>query len=289
MMESNKMINKVKMKRHESFTIREGWLSKGLLALDDNEKVFSSEDATDILGIGTNMVKSLKYWLYATNLIKDNKNKIEITDFGKLILQYDPYMEDSFTWWMIHINMVLNQNDFFVGNLFFNKLISKNFSKEDVFNCVSESLNQKKLEFNEKILIDEINVIIKTYVIDNSNENPENNFSCPLAELELLKRISKDNYERLKPNYRNLDYLAVYYLLLNLLDDREYISIDDLLKINNSPTRILNLDKNACNDYLDDMRRAGLVDINRTAGLNMVYVTNKLTLSDLFSKYYNRR
>lgn len=289
MMESNKMINKVKMKRHESFIIREGWLSKGLLALDDNEKVFSSEDATDILGIGTNMVKSLKYWLYATNLIKDNKNKIEITDFGKLILQYDPYMEDSFTWWMIHINMVLNQNDFFVGNLFFNKLISKNFSKEDVFNCVSESLNQKKLEFNEKILIDEINVIIKTYVIDNSNENPENNFSCPLAELELLKRISKDNYERLKPNYRNLDYLAVYYLLLNLLDDREYISIDDLLKINNSPTRILNLDKNACNDYLDDMRRAGLVDINRTAGLNMVYVTNKLTLSDLFSKYYNRR
>lgn len=289
MMESNKMINKVKMKRHESFIIREGWLSKGLLALDDNEKVFSSEDATDILGIGTNMVKSLKYWLYATNLIKDNKNKIEITDFGKLILQYDPYMEDSFTWWMIHINMVLNQNDFFVGNLFFNKLISKNFSKEDIFNCVSESLNQKKLEFNEKILIDEINVIIKTYVIDNSNENPENNFSCPLAELELLKRISKDNYERLKPNYRNLDYLAVYYLLLNLLDDREYISIDDLLKINNSPTRILNLDKNACNDYLDDMRRAGLVDINRTAGLNMVYVTNKLTLSDLFSKYYNRR
>ena len=74
-----------------------------------------------------------------------------------------------------------------------------------------------------------------------------------------------------------------------MLDDREYISIDDLLKINNSPTRILNLDKNACNDYLDDMRRAGLVDINRTAGLNMVYVTNKLTLSDLFSKYYNRR
>lgn len=283
------MINKVRMKRHESFTIREGWLSKGLLAVDKNEKVFSSEDATDILGIGTNMVKSLKYWLYATNLIKDNKNRIEITDFGKLVLQYDPYMEDTFTWWMIHINMVLNQEDFFVGNLFFNRVNAKNFSKEDVYNIVSESLNQKKLEYNEKILIDEINVIIKTYVIDNSNENPENNFNCPLADLELLKRISKDNYERLKPNYRNLHYLAVYYLLLNLLDDREYISIDDLLKVNNSPIKVLNLDKNICNDYLDDMRRAGLVDINRTAGLNMVYITSKLSLTDLFSNYYDRR
>ena len=283
------MINKVKMKRHESFTIREGWLSNGLLAVNKNKKVFSSEDATDILGIGTNMVKSLKYWLYATNLIKDNKNRIEITDFGKLVLQYDPYMEDTFTWWMIHINMVLNQEDFFVGNLFFNRVNAKNFSKEDVYNIVSESLNQKKLEYNEKILIDEINVIIKTYVIDNSNENPENNFNCPLADLELLKRISKDNYERLKPNYRNLHYLAVYYLLLNLLADREYISIDDLLKVNNSPIKVLNLDKNICNDYLDDMRRAGLVDINRTAGLNMVYITNKLSLTDLFSNYYDRR
>ena len=111
------MINKVKMKRHESFSIREGWLSKGLLAVKNNSRVFSMDDATDVLGIGTNMVKSLKYWLYATNLIKDEKNSIKITEFGNLILEYDPYMEDEFTWWMIHINLLLNEDDFYVGNL----------------------------------------------------------------------------------------------------------------------------------------------------------------------------
>ena len=188
------MINKVKMKRHESFSIREGWLSKGLLAVKENTKVFSCEESTDILGIGTNMVKSLKYWLYATNLIKDEKNTIVITDLGNLILKYDPYMEDEFTWWMLHINMLLNQDDFYVGNVFFNNCVSKNFSKEDVYKIISEHLNQRKLEYNEKILVDEINTIIKTYVVDNSNDTPENNFNCPLAELELLKRISKENY-----------------------------------------------------------------------------------------------
>lgn len=283
------MINKVKMKRHESFSIREGWLSKGLLAIKKDNKIFSSAEATDILGIGTNMVKSLKYWLYATNLIKDYKNSIELTELGKLVIEFDPYMEDEFTWWMIHINMLLNQEDFYVGNIFFNKCVSKNFSKEDVFNIVSETLNSKKLDFNEKILVDEINTIIKTYVVDNSDDTPENNFNCPLADLELLKRISKDNYERLKPNYRNLHYLVVYFLILNLLDGREYISIDEIIKINNSPVKLLNLDKNLLNDYLDDMRRNNLITINRTAGLNMIYISNSLNIEEIFSKYFSGR
>lgn len=283
------MINKVKMKRHESFSIREGWLSKGLLVIQKDSKIFSSAEATDILGIGTNMVKSLKYWLYATNLIKDYKNSIKLTELGNLIIKYDPYMEDEFTWWMIHINMLLNQEDFYVGNIFFNKCLSKNFSKEDVFKIVSETLNSKKLEFNEKILTDEINTIIKTYVIDNSNDTPENNFNCPLADLELLKRISKDNYERLKPNYRNLNYLAVYFLIQNLLDGREYISIDEIIKINNSPSKLLNLDKNLLNDYLDDMRRNSLITINRTAGLNMIYILNNLNIEEIFYKYFSGR
>lgn len=285
----SKMINKVKMKRHESFSIREGWLSKGLLAVKENAKVFSCEESTDILGIGTNMVKSLKYWLFATNLIKDEKNSIVITELGNLVLKYDPYMEDEFTWWMIHINMLLNQEDFYVGNVFFNKCISKNFSKEDVYKIISEHLNQKKLDFNEKILVDEINTIIKTYVVDNTNDTPENNFNSPLSDLELLKRISKDNYERLKPDYRSLNYLVVYYLVIQNLDGRDYLSIDELLKIQNSPSKLLNLDKNLFNDYLDDMRREGLITINRTAGLNMIYVANTLDLEEIFKKYFSRR
>ena len=62
------MSEKIKMKGHESFSIREGWLTKGLLEVAANPKVFSEKDQTDIFGIGTNMVKSLKYWLQATML-----------------------------------------------------------------------------------------------------------------------------------------------------------------------------------------------------------------------------
>ena len=38
------MYEKVKLKGHESFCIREGWVTKGLLAVQENPRVFSEKD-----------------------------------------------------------------------------------------------------------------------------------------------------------------------------------------------------------------------------------------------------
>ena len=282
------MIQKVRMKRHESFSIREGWLAKGLNEVKKNKKVFSSSDATDELGVGYNMVKSLKYWMYATKLIEDVGRDIELTEFGNLILKYDSYLEDKFTWWLIHLQMVLNIDDAFVFNCFYNKLMSKNFTKQELYDTIERVLNTYQLDFNEKTLLDEVNMVIKTYVIDESNDNPENNFSCPLSELELIKKVGRDTYEKNKPSYKSLNYLIVYYLVTIIMDNKDYISIDDLLKIENSPLRLLNLDKNLINDYLDDMKRNELITINRTAGLNMIYLRRKMTLNEIFEEYFSR-
>ncbi len=282
------MIQKVRMKRHESFSIREGWLAKGLNEVKKDNKIFSSQDATDELGVGYNMVKSLKYWMYATGLIEDVGKELQLSNFGELVLKYDRYLEDKFTWWFIHLKMVLNVEDAFVFNCFFNKLSSKNFTKQELYDLVARVLNTYQIEYNEKTLMDEVNMVLKTYVIDDSNDNPENNFSCPLSELELIKKIGRDLYEKNKPSYKSLNYLIIYYLLTIIIEDKEYISIDDLLKAENSPLKIFNLDKNLINDYLDDMKRNELITINRTAGLNMVYIRKKLSIDEIFEDYFSR-
>lgn len=277
---------KLKLKRHESFSIREGWLAKGIRNVKENSKTFSSVEATDILGIGTNMVKSLKYWMSATCLIKEENREAFLSEFGSLIDIYDPYLEDIFSWWLIHIKMMLNVDDAYIYNLFFNKCGKKSFSKRDIYEQLSLNLNNEKLEYNENILQDEVNMIIKTYAIDEKIDNPENNFISPLSELNLIKKIDRDTYERNKPEYRNLNYLIVFYLIEQLIKDKDYISIDELLKIDNSPAKLLNLDKNLINEYLDEMKRNGLVIINRTAGLNMVYFQKKLSLEDIMKEYF---
>lgn len=276
---------KLRLKRHESFSIREGWLAKGIRNVKENNKTFSSTDATDILGIGTNMVKSLKYWMSATCLIKEENRENMLSEFGNLIDKYDPYLEDIFSWWLIHINMILNLEDAYIYNLFFNKCGKKTFSKRDIYEQLAINLKNEKLEYNENILQDEVNMIIKTYAIDEKIDNPENNFISPLSELNLIKKIDRDIYERNKPDYRNLNYLIVFYLI-ERLNDKNYISIDELLKINNSPAKLLNLDKNLINEYLDEMKRNDLIIINRTAGLNMVYFQKKLSLEDIMKEYF---
>lgn len=280
------MIKKVKMKRHESFSIREGWIAKGIRAVKYNSKIFSSTDATDVLGIGTNMVKSLKYWMIATCLVKDENKNIILSDFGTLIDKYDPYLEDVFSWWLIHLNLILNLEDSYIYNLFFNKCVMKSFTKKDIFEQISNNLRNNNLEFNDNILQDEVNMIIKTYSIDEKVDNPENNFICPLSELNLIKKIDVNTYERMKPEYRNLNYLIVYYLLLKLVGNKEYLSIDELIKMENSPAKLLNLDKNLLNEYLDEMKRHNLIIVNRTAGLNMIYFNKKLSFEEIMKEHF---
>ena len=277
---------KLKLKRHESFSIREGWLAKGIKNVKEYGNVFALQNATDILGIGTNMVKSLKYWMTATKLIEEKNREIMLSDFGSIINEYDPYLEDIFSWWLIHINMITNVDDAYIYNLFFNKCNIKTFTKRELYEKLYALLINEKLTFNENILQDEVNMIIKTYTVDEKIDNPENNFICPLSELNLLKKIDRDTYEKNRPEIRNLPFWVVYYIICLLLDDRDNISIDELLKEENSPAKLLNMDKNLINEYLDEMKKNDLIIINRTAGLNMVYLKKKLSLNEIAEEYF---
>ena len=277
---------KLKLKRHESFSIREGWLAKGIKNVKEYGNVFALQNATDILGIGTNMVKSLKYWMTATKLIEEKNREIMLSDFGSIINEYDPYLEDIFSWWLIHINMITNIDDAYIYNLFFNKCNIKTFTKRELYEKLYALLINEKLTFNENILQDEVNMIIKTYTIDEKIDNPENNFICPLSELNLLKKVDRDTYEKNRPEIRNLPFWVVYYIICLLLDDRDNISIDELLKQENNPAKSLNMDKNLINEYLDEMKKNDLIIINRTAGLNMVYLKKKLSLNEIAEEYF---
>ena len=64
----------MKFRAHETFFIRKGWLSKGMKYVrQTNGEVFidKKNNPMDVLGIGSNMVKSLRYWLLATGLTEE--------------------------------------------------------------------------------------------------------------------------------------------------------------------------------------------------------------------------
>ncbi|HEY5588160.1 MAG TPA: DUF4007 family protein [Candidatus Paceibacterota bacterium] len=289
---------KIRLKAHESFYIREGWLRKGIKNVKKDSRIFIKEDATDILGIGTSMVKALRYWLQASGLTEeikgdDNKREQYLTDeFGQIVFKKDPYFEDIFSLWLIHYKLVTNRENCTSWYLFFNEINSNEFTKEELKNEMSYGLNRfaNNINFSESSLSDDCECIIKTYV-DNRKEdkNPEDNISCPLTELGLLSRAilksGKEVIQKITPSMDKLDKLLVYYIILDNLKGTESISIENILTDKCNAGKVLNLDRNLLNEYLDLLKNTGYIGINRTAGLNQVYL-KKFSKQGIINEYY---
>jgi hypothetical protein len=90
-----KEYHKFSFSGHDSFQCRQLWLKKGYDFVQEG-KNFNDDDAFVQLGVGKNMVSSIRFWLKAFNVI-DNKDKP--TEFGKRLFDdedgYDPFLEDE--------------------------------------------------------------------------------------------------------------------------------------------------------------------------------------------------
>ena len=76
----------LKLKRHETFSIREGWIEKGIHYINQDARSMSKECGTSVFGLGSNMVKSLRYWLTAACLATFRNGYAYLSELGKLIL-----------------------------------------------------------------------------------------------------------------------------------------------------------------------------------------------------------
>ena len=277
----------LKFKRNESFYIRDGWFQKAIHSIHDSqENVFSGTKGVDELGIGSNMVKGLKYWLVASEVLKASSTKSELTPFGELLFKYDPYLETSFSWFLIHYNLCRNYKDAPIFNLFFNLRIKNKFEKDDVCKALIEELKERGEETKDSYVFDDFNVFLKSYTVEDKDGDPEDNYICPLSSLNLIERKQKDIYVIKHPHYSDLSYLVVYYSLTQMY--KKQFNIEDALFEANSPVQLFNLDKNVFLQYLDEMRKNALITINKTAGLNTVYLNIKMSLEDMFKRRFGK-
>lgn len=290
-------LNKVRLKGNESFNFREGWLRKGIRCVSEFPDLFSRDDVMERLGVGSKMVKSIKYWLLASGLceekIERNTHKFYLTkDFGKIIDEYDKYFDDVSSLFFVHYKLVSNESLCIVWNIFFNEYIGKDFSKEDMVSACKERLKGRMNEgatFSESLFEDDCSSILRMYLSSQGTGDPEESLSCPLCELGLLQKSSEKRNAYIKgmPSKGVLDKLVVLYVMLcNLNDEKKSVSIDNLISAPNNIGRVFNLDRTMINEYLDQLRASGYITINRTAGLDMVYFDDRLHPEDVMRKYY---
>jgi hypothetical protein len=290
----NTELTKYTFSGHDSFQCRQLWLKKGYDYVQEG-KSFNDEDAVVQLGVGKNMVSSIRFWLKAFNII-DNKDIP--TEFGKRLFDdengYDPFLEDEASLWLLHYQLVKNGfasiysiifNEFRKEKLFFNKDTFVNYVKR-----IGES--NPDLNFNENTVAKDFIVFANLYKSDPESKDVEDSFSGILSEIELLKTTGKGKDEQFFIENSERDNLPEAIVLYAILDNPNYgksISLNSLEFDNNSPGSIFALNRTGLMNKISDMVD-GFKDITFTdqAGIKELQFKNKADAYSILDTYYGK-
>ncbi len=281
----------MKIRAHETFNLRKGWLRKGIKNILNDPTLFTNKNINPCnqLGIGTNMVKSLRYWLIATGIteetIDNNKHIQKLTELGILINNYDKYFEEDGTQWLIQYKLATNKENATAWYWFFNEFDVQEFDKELFVKELEEYLETEGFSSSTKMLSDEYACLLNTYYSKEKEEDPEETNSCPLTSLKLIKKSEGGAYRKNVPDRDSIPPLIVLAIIVAENSGNE-INISELIDKPNSITKVFNLDRSTLFYLLETLVKMDMITMPRTAGLDVVKFNCDYTFDGLVEKYY---
>lgn len=289
----------MKFRAHETFFIRKGWLSKGMERIVEKPDLFIDKDENpmDILGIGVNMVKSLRYWLQAVGLTSEpvRGRRIQmLTGLGQQIYQNDRYIEELGTLYLLQYQLAKKESEAPAWYFFFNEFNMSEFTKEEFVQDLQNYIlmSEEKSVPAIRSLNDDFSCIINTYLprykSNPGKVSPENNIDCPFGELGLvdIANKKKKTFKKSIPSARSFNPWAVLAVIVDQANGRDEIGLNELLTKPCNIGKVFNLDAITMLDILHEIESIGKIKIIRTAGLDVIHINERLTFDDCIRIYY---
>lgn len=273
---------------HETFVFRQGWLKKGVDLAAQNPTIFTHPDALVYLGVGKNMVRSIRYWCLATGVLEAHPGRhtkaLQPTRLGMLLFGeqgWDPYLEDIGTLWLIHWQLVSDVAHSLVWHLVFTTVLEREFTKQHLVETISRQFDKMGLRTTPGIIDREVDVCLRTYVAVRTRAVAvsEDTFDCPLVELGLIRPTREERLYSFAIGPKALLPAEVFgYALLHFLapiaQQRRTVAVDECLYRPGSPGQAFKLDENSVIAYLETLeeKTSGAIRLNETAGLRQIYL-----------------
>ena len=279
---------KIRLQGHEKFILREGWLNKGLNIVPSCPDAFLRKDSPDMFGIGSNMVKSLRYWMKALGLISEKpQTGAVLTDFGKLVMKYDEYIEKRETLWLVHSYIAKNIAEATAWYMFFNRCDVDGLDKDQIESVILREIKSYSGDatFSEKSVGNDIDVLLNMYSKKKDDSDPEEKNVSPFAQLELVK-CHDGKYIKNHPNKKSISEYIVLYEIAQIAEGRSNISIEEVIFGEKGLSKIYNITPVLANDMFDKLDALGYLRVDRTAGLDMIYFPDTLKLDRIVELIY---
>lgn len=289
----------MKFRAHETFFIRKGWLSKGMKYVQNRPDVFVSkkENPMDVLGIGSNMVKPLRYWLQTVGLTSEPHTGRRIQNFmelGHTIYTHDRYIEELGTLFLLQYKLASNKEDATAWYYFFNEFNMAEFTKEDFVASLQNYvlMNGDNVSVAMRSLNDDFTCIINTYLprhrSNTSKSNPKNNIDSPFGDLGLVDILNKvkKTYKKSIPAITSINPWVAFAVIQDQANNRKEIGLNELLTAPCNIGKVFNLDAISMLDLLRRIEKLGEIKIIRTAGLDIIRILSDRTFQECVDLYY---
>lgn len=289
---------------HETFTFRYPWLKKGYDAALDDGNVFLRDDAITSLGVGKNMVRSIRHWCLAAGVLEHGEvgSAVRATDLGKLLLSddgLDPYLEDPATLWLLHWQIASNRSRATTWFWTFSHYNEPEFTRDALASTLfkwTQTLPGKQAV--ESSVRRDVEVFLRTYVRSRASrgEIAEDTLDCPLTELGLIVQPGDGQAYRFQRGaQRGLPDGVLLYAVLRFWDSfapaAETLALNDLARQPGSPGRIFKIDESSLAERLEGIEREtdGKLSYGETAGLRQLYRRERITAKKALTEVYAAR
>ncbi|MEI7788779.1 MAG: DUF4007 family protein [Chlorobiaceae bacterium] len=271
---------RIRFSGHQTFSLRYGWLEKGY-EFTARGKRFSHESSIVDLGVGKNMVDSIKYWCEMTGIIEEDR----VSRFGQQLLDeqkgWDPYLEDLASWWLLHWKIITHVNYKTSGTALFSYLRKPEFSKQDVAEATLRLVDEGKKAPPDSIIMRDVDCFIRSYCGTRRFEKKkagEDTFECPFQELNLIQVMSDGDFYRFSIGSKvSLPAEIIGYAICEYFgrEKKNAMTIQKILYREGSPGQVFMLDENTLIEAVQDLHENPIwgrrFDFTESAGLAQVY------------------
>lgn len=182
--------------RHETFHPRYGWLKKAVDAAYANPDAFNADDAVVVLGVGKNMVKSMRFWGVAHKLLvpareAGSRHVLSVPSVvGRTLMGdggWDPYGEFDGTQWLLHWMLLSPQSVVPVWWLAFNEFSALEFVDEELGAFVTDRTEGSNA--SEAAIRKDVACFVRMYLGGTTARSSfDDAVDCPTRSLHLLTR-----------------------------------------------------------------------------------------------------
>jgi hypothetical protein len=264
----------------ESFGLEEPWFRRLIKVIDDHPDIFSPANVSDaqflLGGLGNRQVLALHDWARGAGVTEEKgRSGVGLSAFGRMLLTYDPQLDELGTLWAIHHKLCMRPDDIWFYAYYSNKVRCGVLSRSELKGRLLEARGLSESVVEKKCLSPLLQTMSKTKLG---------------SECGLLIPLDDSTYERRPPDEPRLHLAVLAYMVCDWarVHNRQTASVSELTE-SGAPGSYLQLELNTLISMLhriQDRYLKRVLWVSETAGLNSVTFDGRATPDTILKAYY---